>query len=152
MSYKNTDGVFVTEQLTINKQIPSDVYCQPCHDVGAYFRMQQETFYDHLKREHNAIINAPVTCNFCHQKFNNLNAIRKHVLKYRVAVTMRRVHQPDTNSGQHESRYGYYRPAAHSDDRIGIPGWAPITEALAIARVGVVPVEINYCCLGASVS
>ena len=28
----------------------------------------------------------------------------------------------------------------------------PITEALAIARAGVVLVEINYCCLGTSVS
>ena len=27
----------VMEQLTISKQTPSDVYCRPCHDVGAYF-------------------------------------------------------------------------------------------------------------------
>ena len=55
-------------------------------------------------------------------------------------------------SSQHESKPGITGPQARSCDRIGIPGWVPITEALAVARVGVVPVEINYCCLGASVS
>ena len=64
----------------------------------------------------------------------------------------RHVHRPVTNTGSHESRYGYYWPTARSCDRIGIPGWAPVTEALAVAKAGVVPVEINYCCLGASVS
>ena len=49
VSYKNTDGNIVTEELTIIKQTTSDVYCRPCHDVGAYFRMQPKTFYDHLK-------------------------------------------------------------------------------------------------------
>ena len=57
-----------------------------------------------------------------------------------------------SDSGQHESKLGITGPPAHSCDRIGIPWWAPITEALAVARAGVVPVEINYCCLGASVS
>ena len=56
------------------------------------------------------------------------------------------------DSGQHESKPGITGPPARSCDRIGIPGWAPITEALAIARAGVVLVEINYCCLGTSVS
>ena len=56
------------------------------------------------------------------------------------------------DSGQHKSKPGNTGPQACSCDRIGIPGWAPITEALAVARVGVVLVEINYCCLGASVS
>ena len=49
VSYKNTDREFITEELTISKQTTSDVYCRPCHDVGAYFRMEPETFYDHLK-------------------------------------------------------------------------------------------------------
>ena len=57
-----------------------------------------------------------------------------------------------SDSGQHESKPGITSPPACSCDRIGIPGWVPITEALAIARAGVVPVEIKYCCLGASVS
>ena len=74
--YKNMAGKYITEEITISKQTPSDVYCQPCHDVGVYFRMEQETFYDHLKREHNAILNAVLTCNFCHQKFNNLKAAK----------------------------------------------------------------------------
>ena len=56
------------------------------------------------------------------------------------------------DSGQHESKLGITGPQARSCDRIGVPGWVPITEALAIARAGVVPVEINYCCLGTSVS
>ena len=47
---------------------------------------------------------------------------------------------------------GMDKPCTHSHDRIGVPGWAPITEALAIAKAGVVLVEIYYCCLGASVS
>ena len=55
-------------------------------------------------------------------------------------------------SGQHESKPGITGLQAHSCDRIGVPGWAPITEALAVARAGAVPVEINYCCLGTSVS
>ena len=55
-------------------------------------------------------------------------------------------------SGRHESKPGITGPQARSCDRIGVPGWALITEALAVARAGVVPVEINYCCLGASVS
>ena len=59
--------------------------------------------------------------------------------------------QTGSNSGQHESIIGYYQPATRSHDRLGIPGWAPITEALAVARADVVLVEINYCCLGASV-
>ena len=79
--YKNTAGKLVTEE--ISKQTPSDVHCQPYHDVGAYFRMEQETFYDHLKREHNAIINVAVTCNFCNQKFNNFNAVKKHLSKHK---------------------------------------------------------------------
>ena len=45
--------------------------------------MEQETFYDHLKREHNVILNVAVTCNFCHQKFNNLNAVKKHLSKHK---------------------------------------------------------------------
>ena len=56
------------------------------------------------------------------------------------------------NSGQHESKPGITSLSARSCDRIGIPGWALITEALAVASVCVVLVEINYCCLGASVS
>ena len=56
------------------------------------------------------------------------------------------------NSGQHKGKPGITSLQARSCDRIGIPGWALINEALAVARVGVVPVEINYCCLGASVS
>ena len=81
VSYKNTDGNFVTEELTISKQTTLDVYCCPCHDVGAYFRMEPETFYDHLEREHNSILSVAVSCNLCHQKFNNLNAVKKHLLK-----------------------------------------------------------------------
>ena len=53
-----------------------------------------------------------------------------------------------TDSGRNESIPGITGPQAHSRDRIGIPGWVLITEALAIARVGVVPVEIYYRCLG----
>ena len=60
--------------------------------------------------------------------------------------------QAGSNSSQHENTPGYYRSITRSCDRIGIPGWASITEAVAVARVGVVLVEINYCCLGASVS
>ena len=83
VSYKNTDGEFVTEELTISKQTTSDVYCRPCHDIGSYFRMQPETFYDHLKREHNSILNPVVSCNLYHQKFNNLNAVKKHLSKHK---------------------------------------------------------------------
>ena len=57
-----------------------------------------------------------------------------------------------SDSSQHESKPGITGPPARSCDRIGVPGWALITEALAVARAGVVPVEINYCCLGPSVS
>ena len=60
--------------------------------------------------------------------------------------------QARSDSGQHKNTPGYYQPITRSRDRIGIPGWVLITEALAVARVGVVPVEINYCCLGTSVS
>ena len=60
VSYKNTDGNIVTEELTISKQTTSDVYCLPCHDVGEYFRMEPETFYDHLKRKHNSILSGGV--------------------------------------------------------------------------------------------
>ena len=77
VSHKNMDGNIVMEELTISKQTTSDVYCRPCHDVGAYFRMQPETFYDHLKREHNSILSAAMSCNICHQKFNNFNAVKK---------------------------------------------------------------------------
>ena len=83
VSYKNTDGNIVTEELTISKQTTSDVYCLPCHDVGEYFRMEPETFYDHLKRKHNSILSAAVSCNLCHQKFNNLNAVKKHISKHK---------------------------------------------------------------------
>ena len=58
---------------------------------------------------------------------------------------MRTLVGPD--SGQHESKPGITGPQARSCDRIGIPGWALITETLAIARAGVVPVEINYVAL-----
>ena len=83
VSHKNTDGNIFTEELTISKQTTSDVYCQPCHDIGAYFRMQSKTFYEHLKREHNSILSAAVSCNICHQKFNNLNAVKKHLSKHK---------------------------------------------------------------------
>ena len=76
-------GNIVTEELTISKQTTSDVYCRQCHDIGAYFRMQHETFYDHLKREHNSILSAAVSCNIFHQKFNNLNAVKKHLSKHK---------------------------------------------------------------------
>ena len=81
--YRNTAGKIVTEELTISKQTTSDVYCLPCHDVGEYFRMEPETFYDHLKRKHNSILSAAVSCNLCHQKFNNLNAVKKHISKHK---------------------------------------------------------------------
>ena len=69
----------------------------------------------------------------------------------RVAVTTRRI--PDqTNSSRNEGIPGITGPQAHSCDRIGIPGWASITKALATAKAGVVPVEIYYRCLSASVS
>ena len=29
----------VVDEVVICKQMPSDVYCQCCHDVGKYFRM-----------------------------------------------------------------------------------------------------------------
>ena len=83
VSYRNTAGKIVTEELTISKQTTSDVYCLPCHDVGEYFRMEPETFYDHLKRKHNSILSAAVSCNLCHQKFNNLNAVKKHISKHK---------------------------------------------------------------------
>ena len=83
VSYKNTDGNIVTEELTISKQTRSDVYCLPCHDVGEYFRMEPKTFYDHLKRKHNSILSAAVSCNLCHQKFNNLNAVKKLISKHK---------------------------------------------------------------------
>ena len=43
--------------------------------------MEPETFYDHLKQKHNSILSAVVSCNLCHQKFNNLNAVKKHISK-----------------------------------------------------------------------
>ena len=45
--------------------------------------MEPETFYDHLKQKHNSILSAAVSCNLCHQKFNNLNAVKKHVSKHK---------------------------------------------------------------------
>ena len=74
------------------------------------------------------------------------------VTEDRVTVTTRRVHRSDSTPASTKVNPGITGPQAHSCDRIGVPGWAPITEALAIARAGVGPVEINYCCLGASVS
>ena len=71
------------EQLTINKQTPSDVYCRPCHNVGVYFHMKQETFFNHLKREHNSIIDAVASCSFWNQKFNNLNMVKKHIFQHK---------------------------------------------------------------------
>ena len=65
---------------------------------------------------------------------------------------IRCIPRPVDVTSKYKSKYGYYWPTAHSHDRIRIPGWVPITEALDIARVGVVPVEINYYCLGAFVS
>ena len=57
----------------------------------------------------------------------------------RVAVTTRRVFRPcSTLAGQ--SKPGITGLPARSCDRIGVPGWAPITEALAVARAG--------CCSG----
>ena len=70
----------------------------------------------------------------------------------RVAVMTRRIHRPDPTPASTKVNWVYTGLPARSCDRIGIPGWVLITEALAIARVGVVLVEINYCCLGASVS
>ena len=69
-----------------------------------------------------------------------------------VAVTTRCIHRPDPTPASTKVRLGITGPPACSCDRIGIPGWAPITEALAVARAGVVQVEINYCCLGTPVS
>ena len=64
----------------------------------------------------------------------------------------RRAYLGWTDSSRDESIPVITGPQARSRDRIDIPGWAPITEALAAARVGAVPVEIYYRCLGASVS
>ena len=50
-----------------------------------------------------------------------------------------------------KSSYGEQHAGACSHDRIGVPGWAPITEALAVARAGVVPVENYLPCLSALV-
>ena len=74
------------------------------------------------------------------------------VTEDRVAVMTRHIHRSDSTLASTKVNPGITGPQAHSCDRIGIPGWAQITEALAVARAGVVPVEINYCCLGASVS
>ena len=57
-----------------------------------------------------------------------------------------------TDSGHNEGIPGITDLQARSRDRIGIPGWVPITEALAIARAGVVSVEIHCRCLSAFVS
>ena len=43
--YKNTDGEFITEELTISKQTTLDVYCRLCHDIGAYFRMELSGYH-----------------------------------------------------------------------------------------------------------
>ena len=83
VTYKDTVGKFITAQLTISKQTPSDVYCRPCHNVGEYFRMEHQTFFDHLKRKHNSIIDAAASCSFCNQKFNNLNAVKKHISQHK---------------------------------------------------------------------
>ena len=58
----------------------------------------------------------------------------------RVAVTTRRVLRLGIELRLDEVKPGITGPPACSCDRIGIPGWAPITEALALARVG--------CCSG----
>ena len=47
-----------------------------------------------------------------------------------------------------KSSYREQRAGARSHDRIGVPGWVPITEALAVVRAGVVPVENYLPCLG----
>ena len=70
----------------------------------------------------------------------------------RVIIMTRCVHRPDLTLASMKVNQVYTGLPAHSCDRIGVPGWAMITEALAIARAGVVLVEINYCCLGTSVS
>ena len=66
----------VIDEVVVCKQTPSDVYCRHCHDVGKYFRMTQETFFDNLKWNHDSIISAPVKC-------NNLNDLKKHVSKHK---------------------------------------------------------------------
>ena len=81
VSYRNTAGKIVTEELTISKQTTSDVYCLPCHDVGEYFRMEPETFYDHLKRKHNSILSPAVSCNLCHQKIQQFECREKTSFK-----------------------------------------------------------------------
>ena len=68
-----------------------------------------------------------------------------------VALMTQRV-PSQIDSGQTVVFPGITGPQACSRDRIGVTGWAPITEALAIAKAGVVPVEIYYRCLGAFVS
>ena len=58
----------------------------------------------------------------------------------RVAVTTRHVLRPYVRLRPDEVKPGITGPPACSCDRIGIPGWVPITEALAVARAG--------CCSG----
>ena len=69
----------------------------------------------------------------------------------RVAVMTRRVHRSDPT--QASTKVSKVLPAHQPTAVTELASLGgPITEALAIARVGVVPVEINYCCLGTSVS
>ena len=71
---------------------------------------------------------------------------------HKIEIVFITVTDQVTDSGQHKGKLGITGPPACSCHRIGVPGWASITEALATARAGVVPVEINYCCLCTSVS
>ena len=64
----------------------------------------------------------------------------------RVVIAIRLAHA-GVRHRMAKSSYGEQHAGARSRDRIGIPGWAPITEALAVARAGVVPVENYLLCL-----
>ena len=79
------DGQIINEEVTVSKQTTSDVYCRFCHNETQkkYFRMTQETFFDHLKRKHADQINSAAKCEICLEKFNNQNAINKHMSKHK---------------------------------------------------------------------
>ena len=57
----------------------------------------------------------------------------------RVAITTQHMLRPYLTLAR-RSKPGITGPPARSCDRIGVPGWVPITEAFAIARAG--------CCSG----
>ena len=84
------------KEFTISAQTVPDVYCKICHDVTdpgkrEYFRMIQNTFFDHLIRVHPDDIDTAAQCSLCNKKFNTLNTIKKHISKQHKEIQYKQI-------------------------------------------------------------